>query len=293
MNLYITGASGFVGSNLISYFSDKLPITKHVRGNSICIKEDVVIHLAGMAHDLKNVTCAEDYYLVNTNLTIQVFDKFLESNSKVFIYFSSVKAATDHVNFVLTEDIKPNPVTHYGKSKLLAEQYILSRNIPKEKRIYILRPCMIHGPGNKGNLNLLYNIIDKGLPWPLGAYENKRSFCSIQNLCFLINEIIFNQEIPSGIYNISDDDPISTNEIIDLIAISRGLKSNIWKTPKFIIKTLSYIGDFFKLPLNSNNLTKLTENFIVSNSKIKKIINKPLPLNTKEGFIQTFNSFEN
>ena len=41
---------------------------------------------------------------------------------------------------------------------------------------------MIHGPGNKGNLNLLYSLVSKGLPWPLGSFENKRSYCSIDNL---------------------------------------------------------------------------------------------------------------
>ncbi|MGK4422647.1 hypothetical protein ACSLVQ_30785, partial [Klebsiella pneumoniae] len=73
-------------------------------------------------------------------------------------------------------------ITHYGKSKLLSEQFILSQDIPKGKRVYILRPCMIHGPNNKGNLNLLYEIVKKRIPWPLGMFKNKRSFCSIDNL---------------------------------------------------------------------------------------------------------------
>ena len=71
---------------------------------------------------------------------------------------SSVKAVADNVVGFLSEDCEPNPKTHYGKSKLLAERYILSKNIPDNKRVYILRPCMIHGPNNKGNLNLLYNL---------------------------------------------------------------------------------------------------------------------------------------
>jgi nucleoside-diphosphate-sugar epimerase len=89
------------------------------------------------------------------------------------------------VEGVLTEEVEPKPLTHYGKSKLMAEEYILSQPLSVGKSYYILRPCMIHGPGNKGNLNLLYQIVQKGIPYPLAAFENKRSFLSIENLCFI------------------------------------------------------------------------------------------------------------
>ena len=152
---------------------------------------------------------------------------------------------------------------------------------------------MIHGAGNKGNLNLLYKIVSKGLPWPLGSFENKKSFCSIDNLCFIIKELIENDKIPSGIYNVSDDEPISTNDIIKLIALNNKKKYYIWKIPKFIIFTFSKLGDLLKLPLNTESLNKLTENYIVSNNKILQAINKSLPLGSKEGLIKTFNSFIN
>jgi nucleoside-diphosphate-sugar epimerase len=290
--MFLTGSSGFVGKNIISYFDEQIPITKYIRGSVINIQGDIVIHLAGKAHDLKKVTSDTDYYLINTEFTKQVFDAFLVSDAKVFIVLSSVKAVADIVEGELTEDIVPNPVTHYGKSKLLAEQYIFSKTVPICKRIYILRPCMIHGVGNKGNLNLLYKIVSKGLPWPLGAFENKRSFCSIDNLCFIINELIQNNQIPSGIYNIADDDPISTNDLIRLISEIQGKKSFIWNIPKLLIKTVSKLGDLLRLPLNEEKLNKLTETYIVSNKKIKNAINKQLPVTSKDGLIKTFNSFK-
>ena len=291
MSIYLTGSSGFVGENIISFFAGKIPITKHIRRSVINIREDVVIHLAGKAHDLKQVTSDADYYLVNTELTKKVFDSFLTSNAKVFIILSSVKAVADEVNGELFEDFIPNPVTHYGKSKLLAEQYILSKEIPKGKRFFILRPCMIHGPGNKGNLNLLFKIISKGLPWPLGAFENKRSFCSIDNLCFIINELIQNDLIPSGIYNIADDNPLSTNELIKLIAQSQNRKPRIWELSPQLINSISRLGDVLKLPLNSERLQKLTETYVVNNSKIKKAMGKALPVSSKDGLLKTFQSF--
>ena len=291
MSIFLTGSSGFVGKNIISYFGKLLPINKYKRGSVINIQEEFVIHLAGKAHDLKNTSNIQDYYVVNTELTKTVFDAFLKSDAKVFITLSSVKAVVDELDSELTEEHIPNPVTHYGKSKLNAEEYILSNQIPLGKRVYILRPCMIHGPGNKGNLNLLFKIVSKGLPWPLGAFENKRSFCSIYNLCFIINELIENETIPTGIYNIADDIPLSTNKLIRLISESQGKKPLIWNIPKFIIKTISLFGDLLHLPLNTERLNKLTETYIVSNVKIKKAINKPLPVNTEDGLLKTFISF--
>ena len=151
---------------------------------------------------------------------------------------------------------------------------------------------MVHGSGNKGNLNLLYKIVSKGYPWPLGAFENKRSFCSIDNLCFIISELIENDQIPSGIYNVSDDKPVSTNELINLISVGLGKKSRIWNVPQSLIKSLSKIGDMLSLPLNSERLYKLTETYMVSNNKIINAINKPLPISAKDGLIKTFNSFK-
>ena len=120
MSIYLTGATGFVGKNLISYLGESVLINKYIRGSEINIQEDVVVHLAGKAHDLKKVDSDSDYYLVNTNFTKDVFNAFLASDAKVFIFLSSVKAVADEVKEVLTEDFIPNPITHYGKSKLLA-----------------------------------------------------------------------------------------------------------------------------------------------------------------------------
>ena len=291
--VFITGSSGFVGKNILNYFNNKIIFTIYNKEDEININEEFVFHFAGKAHDLKKTSSDADYYLVNTEFTKLIFDSFLSSDAKVFIILSSVKAVTDEVTLVLTEDLIPNPVTHYGKSKLLAEQYILSKVIPTNKRVFILRPCMIHGPLNKGNLNLLYKIVRMGFPWPLGAFLNQRSICCIDNLCFIINELIENDQIPTGIYNIADDEPVSTNKLIEIISECIGKKTRIWIIPKFIINLFSSLGDLFGLPLNSERLHKLTETFIVSNVKIKKAINKPLPMSSTDGLYKTIKSLNN
>ena len=293
MRIYLTGSSGFVGSSVVNYFGTNR-ITKHKRGNDFeIVRESVIIHLAGKAHDLKRTSAPDEYYRVNTELTKKIYDTFLSSEAKVFITLSSVKAAADEVKGYLTEEFIPTPVTHYGKSKLLAEQYILSKDIPVGKRVYILRPCMIHGPGNKGNLNLLYKLTAKGIPWPLGAFDNKRSFCSVDNLLFIIKELIERDDILSGVYNVADNDPLGTNMLISLIAKSKNRNPIIWRIPPKIMNLLAKIGDLIQLPLNSERLEKLTQNYVVSNQKILNAIGKDLPLKATDGMMKTLNSFNN
>jgi nucleoside-diphosphate-sugar epimerase len=290
-NIFLTGHTGFVGRYFKNRYSKIFNFTlfdKIKIGNN---SDLIYLHFAGKAHDLKNIISKEEYYKSNTELTKQIFNAFLSSKAKVFITLSSVKAVADEVEVDLTELHIPKPITHYGKSKLLADEYILSQKIPEGKRVYILRPCMIHGPGNKGNLNLLYNFVSKGLPWPLGLFENTRSYLSIQNLCFIIMELIEREDIPSGVYNVSDDLPLSTNEVVNIIAESKCKKAIFLNINKNLIIFLARIGDYLKLPLNSERLQKLTESYVVSNAKIKAAINKPLPISSKLGLLKTFESF--
>jgi nucleoside-diphosphate-sugar epimerase len=303
--IFITGSSGFAGSNLLPYLQNAGYIALGVSRNPLQHNEisykalttetwnnaNAMVHLAGKAHDLKRTSNDSEYFEVNYELTKILYDQFLQSDALQFIYISSVKAVADSVDGVLSEAEVPHPITAYGKSKLMAEAYILD-NLPVHKKVYILRPCMIHGPCNKGNLNLLYKLVSKGIGWPLGAFKNTRSFCSIDNLVFIIKELIEREDISSGIYNVADDEPLSTNELINLIAESQNRKPRIWALSKGFIKFVAKMGDKLHLPFNSERLQKLTESYVVSNEKIKKALNKPLPINSKEGLLKTFKSFE-
>jgi nucleoside-diphosphate-sugar epimerase len=295
MKISITGATGFVGSNLKKLFKSKYEIedihVRYIPDQKIKIDSDAIIHLAGKAHDLKKSN-EKEYLESNYELTKQLFDEFLINDSEVFIFMSTVKAVGDEFNNLLTEEEEPHPETYYGKSKLLAENYILSHDLQKNKRVYILRPTIIYGPGNKGNLNLLFKLVSKGLPWPLGSFENQRSYCSIDNLSFVIKQILENKEIPTGIYNVCDDKTLSTNQLIEIISTTLDKKARVLKISKKLIYAFAKLGDFFKLPLNTETLKKLTNNFIVSNYKIKKSLGlECLPISTKEGMIKTFKTF--
>ena len=296
MKIIITGATGFVGKNLSSFLENKeCQIESLSLRNSWTLDSsaDAIIHLAGKAHDTKNTSAEEEYFKVNRDLTIQLFEQFLNSEIKDFFYFSSVKATADSVEGFLDENHASDPKTPYGKSKLEAEKFLLNKELPKNKRLFIIRPCMIHGPGNKGNLNLLYKFVQKGIPYPLAAFENKRSFLSIDNLNFLILEMLSNKKVASGIYNFADDEVLSTNELVKLIANTSGKKEKLWKISSKLISATAKMGDVMKLPLNSERLKKLTENYWVSNQKIKNALGiDQLPVSASEGLEKTIKSFK-
>lgn len=295
-NIILTGASGFVGNNLICYLDKlyKIHSISRVELSTInpqLLNTNAIIHLAGKAHDLKKASDPQEYYQVNFELTKKLYDAFLQSDAKKFIFVSSVKAAADSVNGILTEEVTPDPKTDYGKSKLMAEQYIQSQSLPEGKSYYILRPCMIHGPGNKGNLNLLYQFVKKGIPYPLAGFDNKRSFLSVENLCFIIKELIEKDDIPSGVYQVADDEPFSTNEVVAILSATINKKPKLWKIPPGLVRTVAKLGDALHLPLTTERLNKLTESYVVSNQKIKQAIGKDLLLTSKKGLEITATSF--
>ena len=308
MKILITGIHGFVGLNLVEYLKNdneiygldivapqKEGVVKTFLWDNLYTGEvpavDAIIHLAGKAHDTKNKSAAEVYFNVNTGLTQKIFDYFMASGVKKFVFFSTAKAAADRVDGVLTEDVVPSPVGPYGDSKIKAEEYILAQQLPEDKKVYILRPCMIHGPGNKGNLNLLYGVVSMGVPWPLGAFENRRTFTSIENICFAVNGLL-TKDVESGIYNMGDDEALSTNELIEVICSVLGKKARIWKISRSFMTSCAKVGGWFHLPLNPDRLQKLTENYVSSNDKIKKALGvHSMPVSAKDGLVRTIESF--
>jgi len=314
MKILITGVHGFVDSNLVKELSKEhlvygldilSPKKDGVRytfswqdldSKDMIPDIDAIIHLAGKAHDTKNEAAADVYFKVNTELTKRIFDYFLASpTAKKFVFFSSVKAAADRADGeYVDENVTPAPVGPYGESKIAAEKYIREREderIAKSKESYILRPCMIHGPGNKGNLNLLYGVVKKGIPWPLGAFENKRTFTSIDNLCFIIKGLLA-QNVESGIYNINDDEAISTNELVEIICSVMGKKAHVWRIPRGLMEGAAKLGGLLHLPLNPERLQKLTENYVSSNAKIKRALGvEQLPVRARDGLTKTIQSF--
>lgn len=310
-NILITGVSGFVGSNLMEYLlrnglfkitgssrdKNKIEYLKP-RINSICSNDEIFekglqfnayVHVSGKVYDLNDKKNDHEYYKANFEDTRKLFDHFLKDPiATSFIFLSTIHVLTESPEVELEETYDPQPFTPYGKSKYKAEKYI-QKHCPPDKKYYILRPSMIHGPGNKGNLNLLYKLVKSGIPYPVGAFNNKRSFVSIENVCFVIRELI-NSEVKEGVYHIADDEPTYTHDLVKLIAETIDKKTRIWNIDPKILEFIASVGDHIPIPLNSHRLKKLTGDFVVSNKKLKKAIGKPLPIKAEEGLKLTLNN---
>ncbi|WP_277111882.1 NAD-dependent epimerase/dehydratase family protein [Chryseobacterium taklimakanense] len=292
------GSNGFLGSHLQSKLDGEI-IGVNIRHQNwqenIPGDANVFINCIGKAHDHKGTATEKDFYFANYELVKVIFEEFLKSNAQIFIHISSIAAVEENERKeLLTEDSVGNPQSHYGKSKKAAEEYLLKQSLPSWKKLFILRPTMIHGEGDKGNLTLLYKIISKGIPYPLGAFDNSRTFVSVDNLVFLINKIFENRDsINSGIYNVADDEPVSTSNLIRIMAQVNQKNPLIVSVPKVVVTFLAKIGDTFKLPFNSKRLSKMTTTLLVSNQKIKTALKlKELPLSAEEGLIKTISSFK-
>ena len=286
MKILITGAYGFVGVNLCKYLTEKghecLALDlQDARKNDVPYsgfyswddldklpEVDAVVHLAGKAHDLKKVSLPQSYFDINVGLTQKIFNA-TEGKTKRFIYFSSIKA--------LDGD------TPYAQSKREAEKWLDGRAI-------VLEPAMIHGPGNKGNLNLLVQVVKKGVPWPLAAFENKRSFASVGNVCAAVEALC--ERGMNGIYPVADDEMLSTNRLIELIAEACGKRARLWRVPKSLMRAAAKVGDVLHLPLNTERLGKLTEDSFVDNTELKRLLFwAKMPVTAEDGMRETLRSF--
>ena len=292
------GASGFLGTNLRAFLRVEhysVNIRNKFWQEQISLNTNIFINCIGKAHDHNGTATEHDFYFANYELVKVLFEEFLKSNAQIFIHISSIAAVEENERKeVLTEDSVGNPHSHYGKSKKAAEEYLLKQSLPSGKKIFILRPTMIHGEGDKGNLTLLYKIISKGIPYPLGAFQNSRTFISVDNVVFLMNEIIKKHtEMKGGVYHITDDEPLSTQKIIEIIGEAKGKKPIILSPPKFLINSLAKMGDIIPLPLNTKRLKKMTGNLEVSNQKIKNALGiTQLPISAKKGIEITIKSFK-
>jgi nucleoside-diphosphate-sugar epimerase len=281
MNIFISGSRGFVGKNILK-LNTKSDFHCYDRKSNIKINQDFVFHFAGLAHDISGKKNNDLYIRSNTGLTIEIFNEFLKSSAKVFVFLSTIKVLGQYEDIIF-EDSIPKHQSIYGLSKFNAEQYLLSKKIPSDKKVYILRSSLIYGEEPKGNLKLLKKYVNFYLPWILSSFDNKISLLDIRNLNFILNKLCENyKNIPSGIYNVSDDNPIKVKELVRYLASARNKRIFFWKIKKSYLSVIFNMGNTLKLPIiNNSSFHKLTKNTIVDIGKIKKILNIKLPYTTE------------
>lgn len=231
--LLITGSNGFVGNYFINKYKDKYDIKtfsflKDDINSLDCSDIDVVFHLSALVHQMSGAT-SEEYERVNVIQTLQLVKKAKESGVKHFVFMSTV-AVYGIETGLMSEKSEYNPITKYGKSKLKAE-IELQKLENKNFKVSIIRPPIVYGKNAPGNMKILLKLINKVPLLPFGKIENKRSMVYIGNLCHLVDEIITQEK--QGIFLASDDEPLSTTRLIELIAKNLHKKVYLIKVPFF------------------------------------------------------------
>jgi nucleoside-diphosphate-sugar epimerase len=235
----VTGVSGFIGQNLLNSWKEKYELVPVSFSNadlsSIPVnKNDVIVHLAGIAHQIKK-TGPDIYYDVNYKKTIAFAKICREKGADHFIYMSSTKVYGG--NDTLYNESSPcASVDAYGKSKLLAEKELAELQSPSFV-ISIMRPPLVYGPGVKGNMLKLLRLCSSGKPLPFKGLDNKRTIVYVRNLIAMLERII--EMKTAGIFIPADDHPLSTFEMLQLIKQDLGTNNREIAVPSFLIKIVS------------------------------------------------------
>jgi nucleoside-diphosphate-sugar epimerase len=318
--ILVTGATGFIGRHLLPVLHQQgWQTTAAVRDDfrqplSIPIKAiqvgeiddmtdwqeallgiDTVIHLAGRSHILhETISNPEAAFIkVNTKGTINLVKQSLKAGVNHFIFVSSIHAMAAESDDILNENSPCHPDSPYGGSKLQAEQALI--NLAKDSNMTwtILRPTLVYGPGNRANMERLMKLIKRGLPLPFGAIKNRRSFVFVGNLVAAIITCLDHPNAANKIFLISDNQAVSTPQLIRLIAQQIQQPCRLLPVPTTLLRFLGYLGDRVEsitgknLPFNSYNIDRLLGSLAVDSSYIQKTLNWQPPFTLEQGLAQT------
>jgi nucleoside-diphosphate-sugar epimerase len=272
--ILLTGANGYLGSRFLNQYKNKYSFEKfslltqkleNINFDSI----EILLHCAALVHQ-KIEHPYEKYYEINVDYPVKLAKLAKQNGVKQFVFISTIAVYAEDEK-KLDENTICDPITPYGKSKLESEKQLLELN-DNNFTVTIIRPPMIYGKNAPGNIDSLVRLVKKIPIIPLCRIENKRSFISIQNLCHIVDEVITQQE--SGIFLASDDEPLSTSKLIELMAKNLDKKIYLLKIPFFesLLKILK--PSFHK---------RLYGSLEIDNSLTKEKLNLKNPYSVEEG----------
>lgn len=317
-SIVLTGATGFVASHLMPKLLPCPRVVAAVRSDAyqpstnvtaVNIGDingntnwhhaltgiDTVIHLAARAHILQEQASdpEAEFVKVNTEGTVNLVKQAIAANVKHFVFISSIGAMTSQSDSLLTEKWSCQPDTPYGRSKLLAEQALISLASQSSMSWTILRPPLVYGPGNPGNMERLIKLVKLGLPLPFGWVKNRRSFIFVGNLVDAIASTLNNPKAKNQIFLVSDGEDLSTPELIQKIALNLDQSYNLLPIPPSLLKLAGKLGDTAQnlskksLPLNTSTIDRLLGSLVVDSSHIQTTLNWQPPFTVDQGLEQT------
>ncbi len=291
----VTGASGFIGRILCAQLQREGktvyallrkecqgPWDKSVTGDLAsgslphgCMSGvDTVFHLAGKAHALTETVNEESgYQQINVKGTKLLLEAVKHAQVRCFTFFSSLSTMREAEDEIIDERDSPRPVTPYGRSKLDAENLVLNATIP---HVTILRPALVYGPGNPGNLGRMISGVNKGFFPPFPRINNQRSMVHVEDVVQAALLAAENPEAHKQVYIVTDGQTYSTRQIYKWICQALGKPTPNWSVPLPVLQGLARIGDGIgtvrgkRFMFDSDALAKLTESAVYSSAKIQR-----------------------
>ena len=315
LNILLTGATGFIGNTIqqrivadgnydltiaVRNINEQSDAVRIIKVNSLnaytdwshALKGvDVIIHTAARVHvmDDKSVDPLTEFRKVNVEGTLNLARQAIKAGVRRFIFISSIKVNGEGTEFgkPYTEDSKPSPIDPYGISKYEAEQGLLALAETTSLEVVIIRPTLVYGENVKGNFHSLMKWTYKGIPLPIGGIKhNLRSLVSVDNLVAFIVTCIEHKDAKNEIFLISDDDDISTADLLEEIAKGLGVKNRAVNIPSKLINTAaSAIG-------KSGVAQRLSGSLQVDISKAKTLLGWHPKYSTSESIQKTAKSYK-
>lgn len=307
--ILITGASGFVGKTLCSNLAKSTPVRISVRNISKDIKFDsvdivkaslsleqdwrkalsgvsVVIHCAARVHVMKEkaVDPLAEFRRSNVDGTLGLARQASEAGVRRFIFLSSIKVNGEFTDLghPYTADQIPMPSDPYGVSKYEAEMGLTALSKETGMEVVIIRAPLVYGPGVKANFLSMMNWLRRGISLPLGGVtKNRRSFVFVDNLVSVIVACINHPAAANQTFLVSDDEDLSTAELLERMALSLGRPSKLIAVPA----TLITLGA--KLIGRPDISQRLCGSLQVDIKKTKDFLSWSPPVSVTEGLRQT------
>jgi nucleoside-diphosphate-sugar epimerase len=306
-NIFVTGASGFIGQAVCKAFSDlkysvcgtvrnkdiipPLPNVKYVSTGDISSNldwkdllagYDYVIHCLGIAEQ-KNIISKDIFKQINTDVTIKLAEQCVIAGVKKFIFLSSISVLGNYTNYKpFTQSDKANPLGKYAQSKYEAEKQLLKINDKTSLEVIIIRPPLVYGLGAKGNMASIVKLLKLRPPLPFGLIKNKKSFIGIDNLVDILTCCIKHPNLKGEVFLVSDDEDVSLTDFLQNITRELGYRLLIFPFPIFLLK---FIANFFG---KSAEINKLILNLQIDINYTKDTLNWKPSLSVKDGIRKMF-----
>jgi nucleoside-diphosphate-sugar epimerase len=315
--ILVTGATGFIGKHLCAALAaegnEVVALTRRTdavapRGGKVAIIEDLldrtslrsaltgataVVHLAARVHAKAEGIAdpGSECHRINVDGTVALLEEGVAAGVKTFVYISSVKAVAGTSSRMLTAQTLPEPVDAYGASKLEAERRVRAIAMKEDIAAPILRLPAVYGPGMKANLARLFWAVDKGIPLPLGAVSNRRSFVYVGNVVAAIQTLLASPAAAHQTFYISDGEDLSTPELIQRIGRALQKRPRLFPVPDVAFAAAGQLGGLLSriapFNLTGDSLSAVLGSLFVDSSSLRETTGFVPPFSVDKGMSLT------